>query len=881
LRLETVRCRSSATGKKKIARSGISAVIARMAKEKVRFVLTCLWVWCATSCFGQWNQPGAGEIQLRMRKLNVLGSALYVAAHPDDENTNVIAYLANDRLFTTGYLSLTRGDGGQNLIGSEFRDLLGLIRTQELLAARRIDRGVQFFTRANDFGFSKTAAETFRIWNKDTILADVVRVIRQFKPDVLITRFPPDERAGHGHHTASALLAAEAMPLAADPAYQPEQVKRWGVWQVKNLYTNTGRWWNQSMNENTPGVVSLNVGAYNPLLGRSYTEIAAESRSQHKSQGFGVPSRRGDSPEFFEYRLGERAQKDQWEGVDVTWRRVPGGHAVTPLIDALLQRFNPADPAASIPALLSIRKAIRNTGSGLWQTRKVQEVDELIRACAGLFVQFAADHYRLPAGERVVVAAEVIARTASNFNLRRLQSAVLSLDTTVHHSLVANKSFSFKLIKQISPAATYSDPYWLRQPHGLGYFEVARPEDIGKPENDPPVSIQCLFAIEGEELVLNVPVVYKWTDPVKGELIRPVDLVPRVAVRIEKPNYIFTDRTAQELVVTVSSHTARKAEGSLTIEAADGWLIEPRAHAFSFGRRDQEQVFRFRVSPTPNCNNCTLTAVAQINQERFDRSLQTISYDHIPPQIYLPRAEAKAIFLDLKTAGRNVGYIAGAGDGIPDALRIMGYQVWEMKNEEVTAANLGGLDAVVLGIRALNTNLRIGTIMSELQEYVKRGGTLVVQYNNNFDIEMDAALIAPYPLTLSRERVTEEDCPVRFLQPDHPVLNYPNRISPLDFKDWIQERGLYFPSKWDAAFQPVLSMNDTGEPARESSLLVARYGEGYYVYTGLSFFRQLPEGVPGAYRLFANLVSLGAASRNVNQPAPLPTKEKKRHAGRK
>jgi LmbE family N-acetylglucosaminyl deacetylase len=844
----------------------------------MRLVLIALLFFCDLAATGQWKQPGSGEIQLRIRKLNVLGSVLYIAAHPDDENTNVISFLANERLYDVGYLSLTRGDGGQNLIGPEFRDLLGLIRTQELLAARRIDRGRQFFTRANDFGFSKNPAETFRIWNKDTVLSDVVRVIRQFKPDVIIARFPPDERAGHGHHTASALLAAEAIPLAADPAYQPGQVKYWGVWTVKRLYTNTGRWWNPSASESTPGVVTLNVGAYNPLLGKSYTELAAESRSQHKSQGFGVPNRRGDLPEYFEFRMGERADKDLWEGVDAGWGRVPRGEAVSAQVDALLKSFNPAEPAASIPALLKIRAAIRNTGSGLWQARKLQEVDELIQAAAGLFVQFSANHYHVPPGDRIQISGEIISRLAANFSLRKLQSQALQLDTALQQPLATNKNFTLKINRRVDAALPYSDPYWLRKPHGLGYFEVENQQHIGMPENEPAISIRCVFLIGGEELVLQVPVIYKWTDPVKGELIRPLEIVPAVTVRIEKPNYIFTHPAPQQMQVTVTGQTTEKTAGVLSIEAADGWIIEPRTHSFSFNRRDEEQTFRFTVSPTPNCTQCTLTAVAQAGRLRHDRSLQTISYDHILPQIYLPPAQAQAIFINLKTVGKNIGYIAGAGDGIPEALRMMGYQVWEMKNEEVTPSNLNTLDAVVLGIRAINTNARIGYLMTALHEYVKRGGTLVVQYNNNFDLEMEAARIAPYPLTLSRERVTDEEAPVRFLQPDHPVLNYPNQITPLDFKDWVQERGLYFPSQWDSAFQPILSMNDAGEPPRDGGLLVARYGEGYYIYTGLSFFRQLPEGVAGAYRLFANLVSLRAANSAV---PPQPVKEKKRHAGRK
>jgi LmbE family N-acetylglucosaminyl deacetylase len=833
---------------------------------------------CAALTFGQWKQPSASEIQHRLKKLNVLGTVLYVAAHPDDENTNAITYLANERLLTTGYLSLTRGDGGQNLIGPEIRSLLGLIRTQELLAARRIDRGTQFFTRANDFGFSKNPTETFRIWNRDTILSDVVRVIRQFQPDVIITRFPPDERAGHGHHTASAILAEAAIPLAADPTYQPAQVKEFGVWTVRNLYTNTGRWWNQTINETTPGVLHMNVGAYNTLLGKSYSEIAAESRSQHKSQGFGVPSRRGDFLDFFEYRSGLRAEKDQLESIDLTWQRVKGGAEIKGLVEGAIRNFNPTDPAASVPALLQIRKRIQTLEPGIWRTRKLAEVKELIQACTGLFLQAAADQYWVAPGERVQVSTEIINRSRAAIELKHVRSAQLGLDTALQQPLSANKTFNLKIAKAISNARGYSDPYWLREPHRLGYFQVANQADIGKPENEPAILLQCTFALEGETFEVTTPLIYKWTDPVKGELTRPFEITPRVAVKIEKPNYIFTERKPQEMVVQVNSVSNGPIRGTLQIEGSQGWIIEPKEHVFELAKRGAEQTFRFQVTPAPDCSNCTLVAVATVEGKRFDRSIQTIAYDHIPTQIYLPRAEANAIFLDLKTAGKNVGYLAGAGDGIPDALRVMGYNVWEMKNEDVTPANLKTMDAVVLGVRTLNTNPRIGFLMSDLHAYVQQGGTLIVQYNNNFDLELYVNKIAPFPITLSRDRVTEEDSEVRLLQPDHPVLNQPNKITPLDFTGWVQERGLYFPSKWDGAFQAILSMNDTGEPARDGSLLVAKYGSGYYVYTGLSFFRQLPEGVPGAYRLLANLVSLSSFAKNT--AAPVKEKPKKNAARR-
>ncbi|HEY8933953.1 MAG TPA: PIG-L family deacetylase, partial [Cyclobacteriaceae bacterium] len=415
--------------------------------------------------FAQQSQPGAAQIKLKLKKLNFLGSVLYVAAHPDDENTRIITYMANDRLASTAYLSMTRGDGGQNLIGPEIRDLLGLIRTQELLAARRIDGGRQFFTRANDFGFSKSADETFKIWGKNDILSDVVRVFRQFQPDVIITRFPPDERAGHGHHTASAIFAQEAFDIAAKPDQFPELVTQFGVWQAKGLYTNTGRWWNTSINENTPGIVSLNVGGYNPLLGESYSEIAAISRSQHKSQGFGSSGTRGYQPEFLEFVKGEKVTKDVFENVNTTWTRVKGGEKILPLVEKAYKEFNPESPSTTVTTLLAIRKAITALEPGVWRNRKLAEVEQLIKDCLGLYLGVKADHYWSAPGQKTIVSFEIINRSPADVSIERIQSPDLNLDTTLTTTLKNDVTLTFKSAKTIAVEKQYSDPYWLHNEH--------------------------------------------------------------------------------------------------------------------------------------------------------------------------------------------------------------------------------------------------------------------------------------------------------------------------------------------------------------------------------------------------------------------------------
>jgi LmbE family N-acetylglucosaminyl deacetylase len=821
---------------------------------------------------GQQKHADASQIKLNLKRLNFLGSVLYMAAHPDDENTRVIAYLVGDRLATTAYLSLTRGDGGQNLIGPEMRDQLGLIRTQELIAARKIDGGQQFFTRANDFGFSKSATETFQIWNKNEILSDVVRIFRQYQPDVILTRFPPDERAGHGHHTASAMLAIEAYDVAAQASVYPDQLKVLLPWQPKRVMINTGRWWNTTINENTPGIVSLNVGTYSPLLGASFSEIAATSRSQHKSQGFGVPSQRGDALEFFELVRGDAA-KDIFDGVNTTWSRVKGGETVKPLVEKAIREFDLEHPYLSVPILLQIREAIRKVEPGVWRDRKLKETEQLITDCLGLYTEVAAGYYYASPGQRMNLTFEVINRSPVDVSLTRLSTANFLFDSTFNSRLSNNVAWVHKMNKQLHPEKAFSDPYWLKEPHGVGLFTVGDASLIGKPENDPAIIITLELMIGKEKIVVQTPVVYKWTDPVKGELYRPVEVVPPVFLNLSEPVVVFSDQSPRTIGVLVKSSTDGQLNGDLTLSLPEGWKAEPANHSISLQRRGDEVTKTFTVYPSVNEMTGTLKAVFSSGSKTFDYAVQTIEYDHIPTQTLLPKAVTKLVRVNLKKEGTTVAYIRGAGDDIPVGLRNMGYSVWEMKNEEVTLENLKRADAVVLGVRAFNTNERLRFLMPELLEYVKSGGTLVVQYNTSFDL---GDVYTPYSLKLSRDRVTEEDSEVRILKPDHPVLNVPNKINPEDFNGWVQERGLYFPNSWDNRFEALLSMNDRGEKPRDGSLLVAKYGEGYYVYTGLSFFRELPEGVPGAYKLFSNLVSLGKPKPVVKEEVTAPTKKKSR-----
>jgi LmbE family N-acetylglucosaminyl deacetylase len=801
------------------------------------------------------RQPDAAEIELKLKKLNFLGSVLYMAAHPDDENTNIIAWLSNEKLAATAYLSLTRGDGGQNLIGPEIRELLGLIRTQELLAARRIDGGRQFFTRAIDFGYSKSADEAFSIWGKEAVLSDAIKVIRQYQPDVIITRFPSDERAGHGHHTASAIVAGEAFELAAKEDIFPGQVKEFGTWQVKRLYTNTGRWWNRTIDENTPGIMTIDVGGYNPLLGKSYSEISALSSSQHKSQGWGRRGERGYKPEFLEPVKGDPASGSIFEGIDTTWNRVPGGGKVQALVTKALQTFDPEKPAAIVPLLFEMRKQIQALKASVWKDRKLLEAEQLIQDCLGLFIEVRAEKYRSAPGEGIASSVEIVNRSNVRLQLEKIEVPGLQWDSTFSAALEGNKPLVVSLHGRIGDDAAYSDPYWLKAPpQSTGLYAVDDPEKIGMAESPAAVRFSFVIRMGDESLTVHRPMIYKWVDPVQGELWRPFEIVPPVTVNLSEKVLVFGTREPKQVTFLVRSCSDEMVSGTLRLQVPRGWRAEPDVMKFQLPERDSEQSGTVTVYPSTNEYNGTIKAVAMVEGREYDKSLQIISYDHFPIQTLLPPAEAKAVRINLKKQGEIIGYIRGAGDEIPSALRNMGYQVWEMNNDEITPSNLERVNAVVLGVRSLNTNERARYFMPAVLEYVKGGGTVVVQYNTNSRMETEN--FAPYPLTIGRDRVTDETAEIRILQADHPVMKTPNNITADDFKGWIQERGLYFPAQWDSRYQPILSTNDKGETPKDGSLLVAKYGKGYYVYTGLSFFRQLPEGVPGAYKLFANLVSL-------------------------
>lgn len=805
------------------------------------------------------KQLSSAEIYQQIKKLGVLGNVLYLAAHPDDENTRFIAYCANEKLYNTGYLSLTRGDGGQNLIGTQIREELGIIRTQELIAARRTDGGKQFFSRANDFGYSKTPEETLEIWDKEKILSDVVWVIRKFKPDVIVCRFPTDGGGGHGHHTASALLGVEAFEKAADRNYFPEQLSLVDAWQAKRIVVNTGRWWNPDISANDEGVVAEDIGKFNPFLGTSYNELAAISRTQHKSQGFGSMSDRGEYLEYFEHLKGEQAEESLFDGVDHLWTRLfdnKGDERLKEIIrwhKIIINEYDYEHPENSIPSLLSLKKVIHQVDDKFWKRKKLAEIQVLIKQCAGLYLEAVADDYWAVNGDSIKVKFELTARNDAGFKLERL---VLSNNLNVEEfdeKLVKNQKLEFERTYHIKDLPV-SQPYWLEKEGTLGTYAVDEQFKIGQAENFPAMMFVAGLVLDSFELNYGIPVVYKWRDPVKGELHRPFVIVPPTFVNFKEETQLFSDLNGREIELTVKA-TTENVNAQLDLTAPQGWVLSKKQFDLQFTKKGEEQKVKLTLKPTATAQLGDLTAELTIDGKTYNNALKTIEYDHIPTQVYMPKSKAKLVYMNIKKKGNKVGYFAGAGDVTVEALTNVGYQVDELAEADITPENLKQYDAVVLGIRAVNVNHRMPFIMPKLLKYCEEGGTLILQYNTAHRLKTEK--FGPYPLKLSRDRVTEEDAEVTFLKPNHKVLNTPNKITKQDFDGWVQERGLYFPNEWDDKYEAILSWYDKGEEAKNGSLLVAKYGKGHYVYSGISFFREFPAGVPGAYRLFVNLISLG------------------------
>ncbi|MFA6957120.1 MAG: PIG-L family deacetylase [Thermoanaerobaculia bacterium] len=794
----------------------------------------------------------ASEIRLALGKLQVVGSALYLAAHPDDENTAMIAWLSKEKLLRTGYLSLTRGDGGQNLIGREKGAALGVIRTQELIAAREIDGGNQFFTRSIDFGYTKSPEETLRIWGHDETLADVVFVIRKFRPDVIITRFPTNGDGGHGQHTASAILAVEAFKAAADPARFPEQLKYVQPWQAKRIFWND---WSPSQPDakvDTSNMVKIDLGSYSPLLGRAFSEIAGAARSMHKSQGFGAPERRGSIVNYLSMLDGVPATKDPLEGVDTSWNRVAGGPAFSKIVAEAEASFDEKNPQAIVPILIRALDALDKVEDRYWADAKRAELLEIIRSATGLWVEAIASTATATPGSKLTVKATVINRSTLPMKIVSIEPAWGAARKDAGQDAAFNVPVSNDLEIVVPADAKPTQPYWLERTPETGHYHVADPSMIGMPEAGAPLPVTFRIAIAGREIEIASPALYRSVDPVRGELYRPFAIEPKATANFHEPVYVFADASPRQVRIAV-----RGAEENLSLKVRlktpEGWSVWPASQDVTLRRKGDESVVAFKVTP-PKAKSDARVSIELENGAPLEAMQRVaIDYDHIPPQVYHQPASTRFVREDLKRIGSKIGYIEGSGDDVPDALRQCGYEVVTLSDDDLAISDFAGLDAIVTGVRAFNTRPALGRQIDRLLAWVEQGGTFVVQYNT-----ADRSLpdrIAPKPLEISRDRVTVEEAPMTMLLPAHPLLNTPNKIVASDFDGWVQERGLYFAGKRDPAFESIFASNDPGEAPLDGSLVALRHGKGLYVYTGLAFFRELPAGVPGAYKLFLNLVA--------------------------
>jgi LmbE family N-acetylglucosaminyl deacetylase len=798
------------------------------------------------------NSFNAAEIKLELKKLTVLGSVLYIGAHPDDENTALLAALAQGRCYRTAYLSITRGEGGQNLLGPEQGEMLGLIRTQELLAARRIDGAEQYFTRAIDFGFSKTSEETLRFWGKEKALADVVWVIRSFRPDVIVTRFTPT-LGGHGNHTASAILAEEAFRAAADASRFPDQLLHVSPWQAKRIVWNGFRPLQADTLQNALPPVSIDVGGYSPLLGKSFTEIAGEGRSMHKSQGMGAGQNRGESLNYFLPTAGDTAKKDLFDGINTGWSRVKGADSAGKILDEAIRTFNDETPVQSIPLLFKALNLLNTLTQDPWVSFKKEKLTHIILACAGAWIDAATpDNSAIPGGD-VKLTATIINRSAYPFVLERIIMPFGGTDTLVQSKLETNRPLRSNFTVKLPEDINYTQPYWLIEQPTIGSYNISNQLLVGQPENAPPITITVLLSSPDGTLNINIPLRQRVVDPIEGELVHPFEIVPPVIVNVQEPVVLFPDVSERKISLSLKA-SIPNARGMVRLKMPEFWSVVPEQSEFQFQNKGEEQTFSFSVRPFNGAKSGTFTGEVEIGKTIVDLGLQTAQYKHIPPQILFPHAEGKLIRVALRTNGSTVGYIMGAGDEVPSAIQQMGYSVTLLTDDVLAEGNLDQYDVIVAGVRAYNTRPKLRIHQQRMMDYVKRGGTYIVQYVTAQRVESEN--IGPYPLNISRDRVTEEDAKITFINRNHPLLTTPNKITEEDFKGWIQERGLYFADRWDATYDSVLSCHDANEPDRAGGLLTAQYGKGYYVFCAYAFFRQLPAGVEGAYRLFANILSL-------------------------
>ncbi|WP_066441097.1 PIG-L family deacetylase [Chryseobacterium sp. CCH4-E10] len=826
-------------------------------KVIVVFILSSYSVFCSAQ---QVRPSKSSEIYRELKTLKHLPKVLYLAAHPDDENTGLLSWLINGQNVETGYLSLTRGDGGQNLLGTEQGAALGLIRTHELLEARKLDGAQQFFTRAIDFGFSKNTTDTFKQWDENSIIADVVWVIRTFRPDVIICRFPPTAAAGHGQHAASAVVAEKAFKLAGEKTAFPHQLKYVNVWQPKRILWNTFRF--GSVNTTAENQLKITVGQYDAQLGMGYGELAGLSRSLHKSQGAGTQSVAGVKMEYFSHVAGEPAKENLFDGISKTWTS-QGNTDIDQSLDQIISNFNFNNPDLSLPALLALRKKVMALKDSDLKKDKIKSLDQIILSCAGFMGEVVTNRAEAVAGDQYSFRLNLISRAPNSVVLEKVKW--LNTSENFNRKLSKDSLITIQHDIQIPADAALTEPYWLsKSPTDAATFSVPNDTLIGLPEAESPLNVLVDVKIGSEKFQIKLPLSFKKLDPVKGDVVEALRIVPALELKFTQPLYMVKENEDLHLSLNVKVNSDQPfSNGKINLTyngerlgGADVNSIKGKDLTFDY------IIPKARLTSIKS-NQLQLDASFVADGAIYNKKQVLIQYPHLPSLQYFAPASVNVMKGDIQANVKKVGYVQGAGDFIPEFLRIAGIQIDVLKDEDFygnlkesgnsNPNKLSQYDAIVLGVRTNNTEKNLGRWMPFLWAYVKAGGNLVMQYNTNQDTTVDQLGI--YNFRIANKRVTEENAAVTFLNPNHKLLNFPNKITQDDFKGWVQERGAYFPDQWDAAYEPLFEMHDTGEEPLQGSTLYAKYGKGNFIYSPLAFFRQLPAGNVGAARLFLNFLS--------------------------
>lgn len=821
------------------------------------FILSFYTVFCSAQ---QIRPSKSSEIYRELKTFKNLPKVLYLAAHPDDENTGLLSWLVNDRNVETGYLSLTRGDGGQNLLGTEQGAALGLIRTHELLEARKLDGAQQFFTRAIDFGFSKNTTDTFKQWDENSIVADVVWVIRRFRPDVIICRFPPTAAAGHGQHAASAVVAEKAFKLAGDKSAFPNQLKYVNTWQPKRILWNTFRF--GSVNTTAENQLKITVGQYDPQLGMGYGELAGISRSLHKSQGAGTQSVAGVKTEYFSHVAGEPAKANLFDGISKTWTK-EGSPDIDQSLDKIISDFNFNHPENSLPALLALRKKVMALKDSDLKKDKIKSLDQIIISCVGFMGEVVTSQPEAVAGNQYNFRLNVISRAENPVVLEKVKW--LNTSENLNRKLSKDSLIIIQHDIQIPEDAALTEPYWLaKEPVNAATFSVPNDTLIGLPETESALNVVLNLKIGSENFQVKLPLSFKKLDPVRGDVVEPLRIVPALEVKFTQPLYLVKENEDLKVSLQFKVNSDRPfRNGKVNLMYNGERLGGGDLQSFNGKYVTVDYTIpKTKLASIPS-NRLQLDANFVADGITYDKKQVLIQYPHLPSLQYFAPASVTVMKGDLKATVKKVGYIEGAGDFIPEFLRMAGIQVDVLKDEDFYGKavesgsgaqnKLSQYDAIVMGVRANNTEKNLGRWMPFLWSYVKGGGNLVMQYNTNQDTTVDQLGI--YSFRIANKRVTEENAAVTFLNPNHKLLNFPNKITQNDFNGWVQERGAYFPDQWDVAYEPLFEMHDTGEEPLQGSTLYAKYGKGNFIYTPLAFFRQLPAGNVGAARLFLNFLS--------------------------